>query len=158
MIYYSVTALVNAGAHPHVRVNEYESMLTYATPMYFACFYGPHTFCPLVRADIRHYGCSCCFMHPLAYVHNIFVGATYGFLCLCPFQTIPQLTDCGKTWKWCCLPILEFPAELTASCSVSGIKVARIMPDTSEDEKKLEKIKKELSGLDKGGKPNHPIP
>lgn len=147
----TVDALVNAGAHPHVRVCEYESILTWATPMYFACFYGPHTVCPLIRADIRHYGMFCCCYHPLTYCHNIFVGATWGLCCLCCFQTIPQLTDCSKTWTYCCVPLITFPGILTENCSLRGIKVARIQPGLTPHEKELIEVKKDLKKLEQAG-------
>lgn len=147
----TVDALVNAGAHPHARVNECESMFTYATPMYFACFYGPHTVCPLIRADIRHYGLKCILFHPAAYIHNIFIGATYGVFCLCCFQTIPQLTDCSKTWRYCIEPCITFPVVLSENCSFNGIKVARIMPEISEEEKALRRLQDEIANMEKGG-------
>ena len=150
-IHISVDALVNAGAHPHIRVCEYESMLTWATPMYFACFYGPHTVCPLVRADIRHYGMFCCCYHPLAYFHNVFVGCTWGVCCLCCFQTIPQLTDCSKTWTYCCVPIITFPSILSENCSLRGIKVARIKPGLTPHEKELIEVRKEIKILENTG-------
>ena len=50
------------------------------------------------------------------------------------------------------MPIITFPVLLSENCSLTGIKVNRILPDISEEEKEIQRIKEELKSVEKGGK------
>jgi ankyrin repeat protein len=49
----TVALLLSYGAETHHRVFELESFYSNATAMYYACFYGPFTVCPLITGEIR---------------------------------------------------------------------------------------------------------
>ena len=137
----TVALLLEYGANTHHRVNEYENFYSYATAMYYACFYGPHTVCPLITGEIRRYG-VCCFLYvPLTCVANPVVGYTFGLCCLCPCQIIPRLTDCDRTWKYCIVPIILLPTTFSEECSLCGNR-PDVIPVTvlDKDRKQLEEL------------------
>ena len=143
----TVILLIKYGARTHDRVNELESCYLFATAMYFACFYGPHTFCPLISGEIRQHGLCCCFTLPLTCIANPFIVFTYGLCCLCPFQTCAQLTDCKKTWTYCIVPIILLPETLVEDCSIFG-RGLPIAP--TKEEKEIETLKKLTKGAHHG--------
>jgi ankyrin repeat protein len=140
----TVTLLLQHGADTHHRVNEFESFYSYATAMYYACFYGPFTVCPLVTGEIRRYGVCCPFLIPLTCVANPCFGYTFGLFCLCPCQTIPRMTDCERTWKYCITPIILLPETCVEECSLLGNRPHVIPTTEDKDKKDLEEMTKDV--------------
>jgi hypothetical protein len=67
---------------------------------------------------------------------------------LCAFQTIPRLTDCERTWTYCCSPLILLPITFVENFSFCGHKVI-VEPTAEELElKDLKKMSSEIPSDD----------